>query len=249
MTKPDFYDEAHHGSEPRQQTLLPREVVALKLLRPHLTPGRRFVDVGCGDGFFLATIHAAAPDVALFGVEGSAYQFTRAEARLDAHLDYVDLRRADLEQGIPLADEAVDLVYAGEVVEHLYNPDLFLSECHRVLAPGGTLVLSTPNLCAWYNRALFVFGIQPLFVESSTVSSLIGAGPTRRLRRGSVPVGHVRVFNRRALTDLLEASGFEKVTLRSAVFPAFPTALQVLDKLFTAVPGLGSIFVVSAGKR
>lgn len=245
MTKPDFYDAAHHGPEPRRHEPLPREVLALELLRPHLKTARRFLDVGCGDGFFLASVHAVAPNLELFGVDRSVYQLAKAKAVLKQAI----LREADIEQGLPWDDEAVDLIYAGEILEHVYSPDLLLDECHRVLTAGGTFVLTTPNLCAWYNRALFAFGIQPLFTEASTRSSLVGAGPTRALRKGSVPVGHLRVFNRRALTDLLEASGFEVVTVRSAVFDAFPAALQSLDKLFTPVPGLGSIFVIAARKR
>lgn len=245
MTKPDFYDAERHGSQPRRQKLLPREHLALQLLKPYLNTGRRFLDVGCGDGFFLTTVQATVPDIELFGIDRSAHQLTRAEAVLNR----ADLRNADLDQGIPLEDQALDIVYAGETVEHLYNPDLFLKECHRILAPGGVLVLTTPNLCAWYNRILFLLGVQPLFVESSTESSLVGAGLTRSLRRGSVPVGHLRIFNRRAVIDLLERYSFEVVTVQSAVFDAFPVALQMLDKLFTLVPTLGSIFVILARKR
>ena len=245
MTKPDFYDAERHGSQPRRQKLLPREHLALQLLKPHLNAERRFLDVGCGDGFFLTTVQATMPDIELFGIDRSAYQLTRAEAVLNR----ADLHNADLDQGIPLEDQALDIVYAGEIVEHLYNPDLFLKECHRILAPDGVLVLTTPNLCAWYNRILFLLGVQPLFVESSTESSLVGAGLTRSLRRGSVPVGHLRIFNQRAITDLLARYSFEVVTVQSAVFDAFPAALQALDKLFTLVPSMGSIFVILARKR
>ena len=245
MNKPDFYDAEHHGALPRRQTPLPRETLALALLEPHLSGRARFLDVGCGDGFFLSLVQTAVPDVQLFGVDLSIHQLAKAELALEGAI----LHEGDLDRGVPLPDAAVDIVYAGEVIEHLYNPDLFLKECHRVLTVHGTLVLTTPNLCAWYNRILFLGGVQPLFVETSTQSSLVGAGPTRSLRRGSLPVGHVRIFNRQAVTDLLERSGFEVTAVRSAVFDAFPVPLQTLDKLFTLLPGLGSIFVIRARKR
>lgn len=46
---------------------------------------------------------------------------------------------------IGLADECVDLVWAGEVIEHVRYPALLLQEIARILKPGGMLVLSTPN--------------------------------------------------------------------------------------------------------
>lgn len=42
--------------------------------------------------------------------------------------------------------QAFDTIVAGELVEHLENPGLFLSSCARALKPGGRLVLSTPNV-------------------------------------------------------------------------------------------------------
>lgn len=46
---------------------------------------------------------------------------------------------------IGLRDDCADVVWAGEVIEHVRSPRLFLQEVARVLRPGGLLVLSTPN--------------------------------------------------------------------------------------------------------
>jgi hypothetical protein len=62
--------------------------------------------------------------------------------------------------------------------------------------------------------------------------------------RGTTPVGHLRVFNKRALRDLLESQGFRPVRERGAVFPAFPGPVRAVDRLFTVIPGLASILVV-----
>ena len=57
---------------------------------------------------------------------------------------YGHLVRADA-QAFPFADERFSAVVAGELIEHLFHPLMFLCECNRVLRPGGRLVLSTPN--------------------------------------------------------------------------------------------------------
>lgn len=111
VPKPDFYDAEGHGSQPRRQKLLPREHLTLQLLKPHLNTRWRFLDVGCGDGFFLTTVQASVPDIELFGIDRSAHQLARAEAVLNR----ADLRNVDLDQGIPLEDQALDIVYAGEM--------------------------------------------------------------------------------------------------------------------------------------
>lgn len=46
---------------------------------------------------------------------------------------------------LPLADASVDVLFAGESIEHVEMPEVFLDEVQRVLNPGGQLVLTTPN--------------------------------------------------------------------------------------------------------
>jgi len=46
---------------------------------------------------------------------------------------------------LPLPDSAVDVVANFQVIEHLWDQPQFVTECLRVLRPGGLLLLSTPN--------------------------------------------------------------------------------------------------------
>src|SRR5438034_120840 len=50
---------------------------------------------------------------------------------------------------IPYPDSYFDSVFAGETFEHVSNPVRLLAECNRVLLPGGTCVLTTPNPYYW----------------------------------------------------------------------------------------------------
>jgi hypothetical protein len=110
-----------------------------------------------------------------------------------------------------------------------------------VLRPGGSLLLSTPNLAAWYNRGLLAFGIQPVFSEVS-LRGVFG-------RPGRVVAGHLRLFTRRALTEFLTASGFRCVTVTGARYHDVPRPLGPLDRAFCRWPAAASILLVHARKE
>jgi SAM-dependent methyltransferase len=97
-----------------------------------------------------------------------------------------------------------------------------------------------------YNRVLFFLGIQPLYYETSTKTTAIGAGPLRRIKRGTAPVGHLRVFNRRALIDILTQEGFEVLKIAGAIMPVLPRPVQLVDARFNRFTSLASEFIVLA---
>jgi SAM-dependent methyltransferase len=243
----DYYGAEGWGSE-QSTALLHRQRRALDLvvaaLRRRTEPTARVLDVGCGDGSFLAHLAAkvADPAVAYVGVDYSEYQLAKA-ARLP-----FEFHACDLGEGIPLPDKSVDIVHAAEIIEHLYDPDLLVEECARVLRPGGHLVITTPNLQAWFNRMLFLVGIQPLFHETSSRSTEVGAGAVRRFKRDTRPVGHLRLFNRTALTDLVRREGFRTVAVRGARYHDMPRAAGWLDAALCLRPSLASILVLDAVK-
>jgi len=131
-------------------------------------------------------------------------------------------------------------VIMSEVIEHLVDTDSAVEEVHRILKPGGSLLLSTPNLAAWYNRGLLAVGIQPVFSEVS-LRSVFG-------RPGSQVAGHLHMFTRRALVELLAAYGLQTVTVRGARYHDVPAALRPLDSLFCRWPSAASILLVQARK-
>jgi SAM-dependent methyltransferase len=66
-----------------------------------------------------------------------------AEDVEQARRDGYDIDVADAESY--LAEDRYDVVFVGDLIEHLSNPGLFLECCHRNLADGGRLVIATPN--------------------------------------------------------------------------------------------------------
>jgi 2-polyprenyl-6-hydroxyphenyl methylase/3-demethylubiquinone-9 3-methyltransferase len=109
-------------------------------LMPHATrPDAVLVDLGCGGGLL-------APHVATLGYTHIGLDLgVPALAQARAH-GLVPVR-ADV-SAIPLADGCADVVSAGEILEHVANPSMVVSEACRLLRAGGTLVLDTINATA-----------------------------------------------------------------------------------------------------
>ena len=166
--------------------------------------GDSILDVGCGDGFMLGLIRRIGVGRDYYGVE------IDPEAVIQGRKCGFDIREQSVEEPLPFSDGQMDVVIAGEILEHVVDPDLLLGEIRRVVAPTGYVILTTPNLLAWYNRILILAGVTPMFVEHSFRASY---GPMYSFRRQINPVvGHVRVFNLTPLRAVVEQNRF-KVTV------------------------------------
>ncbi len=63
----------------------------------------------------------------------------------------VELICSDAEE-MAIKDNSFDCITAGELIEHLENPEKFIKECKRILKQGGVLIITTPNKKSWWNR-------------------------------------------------------------------------------------------------
>jgi len=224
--KPDVPDSSGPDRARRQARML-REV-----LHGVGSPAS-IVDIGCGDGAATALAARVNPGHRILGLDWSADALRRARAHGLA------LIRAEAEPGgLPIASGHADVVIMSEILEHLVDPDSVLEEVRRVLRPGGTLLLSTPNLAAWYNRGLLAVGVQPVFTEVS-LRGVFG-------RPGSQVAGHLRLSTRRALVGLLAARGFGAIRVSGACYHDVPGVLRPLDTAFCAWPAAASILLARA---
>jgi len=193
------------------------------------------VDVGCGDGFATGVAARRNPGHHFVGLDWSAVSLTAARQR------GISVLRAGLDAPrLPIRPASVDVVVMSEVIEHLVDTDSAIEAAHLALKPGGSLLLSTPNLAAWYNRGLLAAGIQPVFSEVS-LRSVFG-------RPGSQVAGHLHMFTRRALVEFLAAYGFSCVKVAGARYHDVPAVLRPLDRLFCHWPSAASILLVHARK-
>ena len=145
----------------------------------------KLLDIGCGRGtlkYFLNT------DVVLYGVDISKKAILEAQ-KIYAKADVVDLNSEKL----PYEENAIDIVTALDVIEHVFDPLFFLREIHRVLKPGGQLVLSTPNI-----------------LQERLLKSLVHSKRFPKTSGDSFPYdgGHIHFFTYQDVFDLMKAIGF-----------------------------------------
>jgi SAM-dependent methyltransferase len=219
------------SSGPERARRQARMLAAVLAQRPG---AQRIVDVGCGDGSATYLVSSLNARNTVIGVDWSATALARARARgllvVQGGIDAA---------GLPLPDGCADVVIMSELIEHLVDTDTAVDEVRRVLRPGGILLLSTPNLAAWFNRGLVGLGIQPVFSEVS-LRGIYG-------RPGHEVVGHLRLFTRRALVEFLAARGFRCERVLGAPYHDVPRLLRPLDRLLSRWPSMASILLVQAG--
>ncbi len=110
-----------------------------------LSPGAAILDVGCGDGRFLAAC-AKTASVSLHGIELPGPAADRASRISGATIFQGSLGE------VPLPDAAFDLVTLTHVYEHLRAPGDAIRTLARIVRPGGTLYLAYPNGTSWQAR-------------------------------------------------------------------------------------------------
>ncbi len=177
----------------------------LQLIRDRIPlTGRRVLDVGCGLGQYVRRIGELAGES--YGIDIEAAR-VRAGARATPGLLLASAG------ALPFADGSFDVILLNEVIEHVADERLTLSEAARVLRPGGHLVIYAPNRgfpfethgVQW--RGQYRFGNFPL------VNYL-----PRVLRDRLVP--HARVYTGRELRRLWSGLPFRTIE-QTVVYPGF----------------------------
>lgn len=163
-----------------------RHEAAYRYLAPYCA-GALVADAGCGEGYGAALLASHARRVL-------ALDYDRRTTRHVAHR-YPELTavRGNL-AALPLATASLDVVASLQVIEHLWDQPQFLTECARVLRPGGRLLVTTPNrltfspgretpLNPFHTRELTARELGALLRDAGfTVDSMAGLHHDRALR-------------------------------------------------------------------
>jgi len=147
-----YYHDVHaeQGYTPREPFLFELHAAMLRRLERlflrHFPGGGLVLDAGCGRSLFTEIrpdwpfrIVAGDVDLGLIASRRAAFPAVRWL-----------VSGADV---LPFRERSFDALFAGELIEHLEDPRLGLREFRRVLRPGGTLVLTTPNRLRLANLA------------------------------------------------------------------------------------------------
>jgi len=150
------------------------------------------LDIGCYDGEIAKKIgEKIGKNANLYGIDMADNLSEEVERR------GIIYKVNDLNKGIDFDDNKFDIVFAGEIIEHLYDTDFFIGEIKRVLKPGGILILTTPNLVSLGRRLCYFLGIG-IFMEASLHYPKIPQ-----------PAGHIRFFTKKLLVDFMKYNNFE----------------------------------------
>ena len=120
-------------------------------LRP--LAGRSVLDMGCGAGLLSEPLARLGGGVT--GVDAAPENVGAARAHADRVGLAIDYVAGDVGS---VAGRRFDLITSMEVIEHVTNPAAFVSGLAALLAPGGLMILSTPNRTAMSRLALIVLG-------------------------------------------------------------------------------------------
>jgi 2-polyprenyl-3-methyl-5-hydroxy-6-metoxy-1,4-benzoquinol methylase len=135
------YDRWHSELPVDDGNSTPWHILANQLLDPDRDLlGRAVLEIGCGRGGFAASLCRRGAIVTASDLSSAALEVAR-KAFTDLDVKWL---QADVQQ-LSFEDSTFDTVISCETVEHVPNPPRAIAELARVLRPGGTLILTTPN--------------------------------------------------------------------------------------------------------
>jgi ubiquinone/menaquinone biosynthesis C-methylase UbiE len=175
----------------------PNRTNSLRAALPQMGEPRRILEIGAGTGSGAAILRARFPEADVTGVDLSPEMVRIAQAKVPG----VTFEPADASR-LPFPDGSFDLVYSNFVVEHLERPPAAFAEWHRVLRPGGSVVVVTSNRS---NPLMAAARLLPQGVRTAVK----GRGPGAEAR-DVFPVRY-RANTPAALTEQLVRAGFQPV--------------------------------------
>lgn len=205
----------------------PRIKIMLNIIDCYDLKNKNILDVGCYNGIFLSLIKNKNNN--FYGIEASDYGVQEATRKgIKVKKFFFDDKTK-----IPLESDFFDVIIAGEIIEHIYDTDLFLDEIHRLLKPNGRLLISSPNLASFGRRLLLLIGRNPIIeVSPNELDSS----------------GHIRYFTFKTLKYLLEKHDFKIISERSDVVN-FSNNGKIRSLLLPrAFPTLGQSVIIEGEK-
>lgn len=219
------YPDTDHGVEAGAEALAgvdPRLYFLMRRLR-EFAQSRfagekiRLLDVGCADGSFMKIVSDNLGEVvrSVDGADVPSRWLRQSAAQVNGRV-YLQ----DFQQGVGgVPEERYHAVTMWEVVEHIENAYSLLRNIRRVMAPGGGVLLSSPNLLS--------------------VSRFVKRGRWV----GISEQDHKYLFDAQTIRMVLQRAGFVDVSVRAYFLPSRGPAMDWCNRLLSVLPGGGMLFV------
>lgn len=165
-----------------------RDSTALALADFPTSPALRVLDIGCGTGVLLRRALDADASRTAIGVDITVNMLRHASQRLPNTVPLVCASG----DAVPLRAASVDLVVSTSALHYMHDPIEMLREAHRLLAPGGTVIVSDWCRDYWTMRAL---DRVLRWVDAAHVATLSGEMLVQIMRE--VGFEHVRLSRRK----------------------------------------------------
>lgn len=154
----------------------------------------KVLDLGCWDGSYAIRYKKKTNKV--YGIESSVTAAAKARKK------GIVVEQGDFMEKDFFVGKKFDVVVAGEIIEHVFDTDLFIQKIKKLLKPGGILILTTPNVASLPRRIVLALGINPI-LEYRVIPD--------------ATAGHIRYFTFKNMYELLADNDFDVVTAKSDV--------------------------------
>lgn len=145
----------------------------------------KILDIGCWSGSYAVRYKKTSNTV--YAIESSKSAAKKAREKK------IFVKEGNFLYSDCFPEVSFDIVVAGEIIEHVFDTDLFIDKINKKLKKNGLLILTTPNVASLPRRVLLLLGINPL-LEYRNIPK--------------VTAGHVRYFTFKNIEDLLLAHDF-----------------------------------------
>jgi len=122
-----------------------------RALLPEIADGAEVLDFGCGNMFLAAELVKYNPTISITGIDVIADQNLDLK-KLPEKISFRQYAGPEL----PFAAASFNLIIASSAMHHTHNPEYYLSEFHRVLQPGGKLLLVEEMYLNYFDRLIIM---------------------------------------------------------------------------------------------
>lgn len=148
-----IFDERLNISDEIKQNIIYDEHLVRYEFAKRFVKGKKVLDIACGSGYGAKILaEAGAEEVIAIDINKEAVE----AAKINYGHNNIEFLEGSAEE-IKLGDKSIDTIVSFETIEHLKNPEKYLSELKRVIKDSGLVFISTPNDAVFHTKNPFHF--------------------------------------------------------------------------------------------